>query len=353
MNDIETFIRDAAQKRGIDPDIAVRVCMSEGGITEYARRGTFPTGSSWWPTQLHYGGPGYEQLGTTAGMGTGFTALTGWQPGDPRAWRDAIRFGFNHAKRRGWSPWFGAAHVGVGDWDGIDRNHAWDAQSERWDFEREGEPAVPRVTYDPTFPATIQDDSWSCAPSSLDWALRALGRSPGHSYIENLLLKDGIVSREQGLLVATGGPLAAWIGKKVPADVYYGAEGFYGNNEASITWDAFIPEINPNPPYPIMLGGRNWGGPSLGHWSGVRGYDQARGVILLANPAGSGPKFGGSEMTRAQWDDKGPFSLVRVLHDDLLAVVPPVTPPPAPSRQRVLIGEIRDRLAELEALAPA
>ena len=210
-----------------------------------------------------------------------------------------------------------------------------------------------RVVFDRNFPATIQDDDFSCAPSSLDWALRALGRSPGHSYVENLLLKDGIVSREQGLLVATGGPLAAWIGKKVPADVYYGADGFYGNNEASITWDALIPEISPFPPYPLLLGGRNWGGSGFGHWSGVRGYDQARGVILLANPAGNGPKFGGQEMTRAQWDAKGPFSTVRVLHDDLLAVAPPVTPPPAPSRQRVLIGEIRDRLLELEALAPA
>src|SRR5205823_323154 len=91
--------------------------------------------------------------------------------------------------------------------------------------------AAPRVTFNRDFPATIQDDDWSCAPSSLDWALRSLGRAPGHSYIEDLLLKDGIVSRQDGLLIGTGKALAEWIGRKEPADVYYGADGFYGNSE--------------------------------------------------------------------------------------------------------------------------
>lgn len=33
MTEYEAFIRDAAQKRGIGPDIAVRVANSEGGGT--------------------------------------------------------------------------------------------------------------------------------------------------------------------------------------------------------------------------------------------------------------------------------------------------------------------------------
>jgi hypothetical protein len=100
--EIEGFIRDAAQRRGIDGDTAVKVARSEGGVDEYAARGTFSTGSSWWPFQLHYGGPGYEQFGTVAGMGNGFTKLTGWQPGDERAWRDSIRYALNRAKASGW-----------------------------------------------------------------------------------------------------------------------------------------------------------------------------------------------------------------------------------------------------------
>jgi hypothetical protein len=102
-SEIERFIRDAAEARGITPDVAVIVARSEGGVDEYARRGTFATGSSWWPFQLHYGGPGYEQYGTVAGMGAGFTELTGWQPGDPRAWRDSVRYALNRAKAGGWS----------------------------------------------------------------------------------------------------------------------------------------------------------------------------------------------------------------------------------------------------------
>ena len=79
--EIEGFIREAAAVRGINPDIAIRVARSEGGVDEYARCGKFATGWSWYAFQLHYGGPGYEHLGTVAGMGTGFTKLTGWQPG--------------------------------------------------------------------------------------------------------------------------------------------------------------------------------------------------------------------------------------------------------------------------------
>ena len=69
---VEGYIRQAAAQRGIDPDVAVRVAQSEGGATEPARRGTFATGSSWWPFQLHYGGAGtpYEKYGTVAGWAT-------------------------------------------------------------------------------------------------------------------------------------------------------------------------------------------------------------------------------------------------------------------------------------------
>jgi hypothetical protein len=208
---------------------------------------------------------------------------------------------------------------------------------------------APRVTFDATFPPTIQDDDWSCAPSSLDWALRALGRQPGHSYIENLLVHDGVVSTELGLLDASGTQLAAWIGKKVPAEVYYGSDGFYGNNEAEVSFDAVASEIGP---YPLLLGGRNWGGPGLGHWVGVRGYDRARDVLTLANPAGTSGSFGGQTLSRGQFSQRGPYSMVRVLHPDLLATDPPVvTPAPVPPRADVLRAEIETRLDELVALA--
>jgi|SRR5580765_1397409 len=109
---VEQYIRDAATKRGIDPEIAMRVARSEGG-TEVAKRGTFATGSSWWPYQLHYGGKGYEQFGNTAGMGNSFTAETGFQPGDPAAWRASVDYALDRAQKSGWGDWYGARAQGI------------------------------------------------------------------------------------------------------------------------------------------------------------------------------------------------------------------------------------------------
>lgn len=194
---------------------------------------------------------------------------------------------------------------------------------------------VPKVTYDPTTPAIAQDDDWSCAPTSLRWALTALGRMPGPQYIENLLVRDGVVSRSQGLLDASGAQLAAWVGRT--GLEYYGSEGFYANSEPSVTFDGLA--LEGDHAYPLLTGGRAWN-----HWTGVRGYDKARDLLLLANPSeGWGGVY--QTMSREQFSALGPFSMVRVLHDDLLEA-----PAPQPSRPAVLIQEIRERLEELERL---
>jgi hypothetical protein len=122
--EIADYIRQAAAARGIDPEIAIRVAQSEGGVSEPARRGTFPTGSSWWPFQLHYGGAGtpYSHFGTTAGMGNTFSAQTGFQPGDPAAWKASVDYALDHAARNGWGAWYGAAAAGIGNYQGIGQN---------------------------------------------------------------------------------------------------------------------------------------------------------------------------------------------------------------------------------------
>ena len=121
--DVEGYIRQAAGARGIDPDIAVRVANSEGGMVPN-RRGTFKTGSSWTPYQLHYGGKGYEHLGTVAGMGNTFTAKTGYQPGDPEAWQAATDYALDAAKQQGWGAWYGARKQGITGFQGITRGDA-------------------------------------------------------------------------------------------------------------------------------------------------------------------------------------------------------------------------------------
>lgn len=119
--DVAGYIRQAASKRGIDPEVAIKVAQSEGGLVPN-RIGSFSTGRSFWPFQLHYGGPGYEQFGTVAGMGNTFTKQTGYQPGDPSAWRAATDYALDQAARSGWGQWYGARNVGVTGFTGINRS---------------------------------------------------------------------------------------------------------------------------------------------------------------------------------------------------------------------------------------
>ena len=110
MTVFQDFNRHESLRRGIDPAVSEAAWNTEGGLTEAARLGDFSgppwySGKSWWAAQLHYGGEGYESFGRTAGMGNSFTAKTGWQPGDPRAWRDALRYALDAVKAGGWGPW--------------------------------------------------------------------------------------------------------------------------------------------------------------------------------------------------------------------------------------------------------
>jgi hypothetical protein len=128
-DEIQQYIVQAARQRGIDPNVALRVAQHEGTNPQTgefdspAQQGTFDTGKSWWPFQLHYGGKGtpYEQYGTTAGMGNDFTQQTGWQPGDPRAWQAATDFALDQAvtNPKGWALWYGSVPAKVAPRQGL------------------------------------------------------------------------------------------------------------------------------------------------------------------------------------------------------------------------------------------
>ena len=341
MGEGETFIRDAATKRGIDPDTAITVAGMEGGVDAPGLIGKFDTGWSFWQYQLHYGGPEYPQYGTVAGMGNGFTKLTGWQPGDPRAWRDSVRYALNRVKLGGWEPWYGAAKAGITGFTGVDRDHAWNAKSETWDYETGANPVT--VTYNRDSPAVLQNDPWSCAPSSTRWALEAVGRHPSEQWIESTMKAEGVVSEEQGLLDASGAGLADFLNR------HYGEFSYHPSNEPIATFQALAAESGR---HPLMIGGRNWGGPGLGHWSGLRAYDAVRDVLLLANPA-SGAIYGGEEMNRSRMAARGPFSMVRLTHPDLMVQSPPPVPPPVPAPTPPPVDPKDARIAELEAALAA
>ena len=332
MKEIEDFITHASVIRGIDPVISTRVARSEGGVDEYAKRGTFLTGSSWWPFQLHYGGPGYEYLGTVAGMGNGFTELTKWQPGDPRAWRDSIRYALNRVRLVGWTPFYGAAAVGIGKWDGINRDSFWDANAEVWDFET----GAKKYVYHVNEAVHLQDKSYDCSQESLEWALWSIGRQPADDWLERTMVAEGVMSSGDGLLDASGKGLANFVVK------WYGEDGIKANHEPTVSWDWVRLEGARNSDgsghmYPILIGGRAWN-----HWAAVRDYDPTRLSLLLSNPSPSWMGVG-HIMTQQQFQALGPFSAVRIWHEDLLGTVP--DPNPIPPKSPVL-AKVRSKLEE-------
>jgi hypothetical protein len=342
----EAFIRDAAAKRGIDPEIALRVADSEGGRAAPGLVGKFPTGWSWWQYQLHYGGAGYEHFGTVAGMGNGFTELTGWAPGDPNAWRDAARYGLNRAKASGWGAWYGAAHVGIGKWDGIDRSFMWDANSERWDYEGivPVSPSV-MVTYNRNEPVHLQNRSYDCSQEAIEWSLWSLGRRPDDDWMEGSLINGGYLRPDVGCTDATGAGLARWVREN------YGEDGFDANNEVNVSWDWIKLEGCAIPPgdgsghgYPVLIGGRQWY-----HWAAVRDFDPDSGRLLIANSA---PGYGGvgQALTEADWQRLGPFNAVRIWHPDLLEpAAPPIVPPAVPTDTR--LPRVRQLAEEIIAVS--
>jgi len=117
-SEVEQYLRAAAIKRGMDPDVVVRVARSEGGLKDPFRRGMGPapksqrfsgTEHSFGPLQLYISGNG-AGLGDRA-LAAGIDPRTNWQGG--------IDFALDEASQRGWGQWYGAAKSGISNWDGI------------------------------------------------------------------------------------------------------------------------------------------------------------------------------------------------------------------------------------------
>jgi hypothetical protein len=110
MGPVETYIRQAAARYGIDPDQAVRVALSEGGqqslTTDPFRRSVLSapgsqagggTEASYGPFQLYISGRG-AGLGDRA-VAAGIDPRTNWQGG--------VDYALQEAARQGWGQWHG------------------------------------------------------------------------------------------------------------------------------------------------------------------------------------------------------------------------------------------------------
>jgi hypothetical protein len=115
MTPIEQYIRARAPIYGINPDVAVRVAMSEGGVTNPVRQSDVYTHNgreqSFGPFQLYLGG------------GVGSRALAaGIDPRKESDWQGGVDFALAEAAKKGWGQWHGAQRVGIGDFEGISGN---------------------------------------------------------------------------------------------------------------------------------------------------------------------------------------------------------------------------------------
>jgi hypothetical protein len=327
MDEGELFIRDAAARRGIDGDIAVRVANSEGGTMPPGNVGRFSTGWSFWQFQLHYGGPGYEQFGTVAGMGPGFTKLTGWQPGDERAWRDAARYALNRAKASGWGAWYGASAVGVGQWDGIDRGAPWDANAEVWDFER---PIQGALIYNPSQPPERQVQDWTCSIRATAWVLKSLGLPVDIGALQDEM-SPKYVTPEVGLLDGTGAGIAEVLRAHLPADWAPRVHVF-----ERISWPELWSLAGQGP---IALGLHG-----AYHWLDVA-QQRADGDLDAPNPAPKYPAAApiGDVLSAAEMTAWGPASAVWI--NAVAAAVPGQTPAPGSDPKDAKIAALISALA--------
>lgn len=118
--DIASYIKLAATARGIDPNVALKVAMSEGGVkswnlqSQYMKNGIQEP--SFGPFQLLKGGAG---TGYPTGLGNEFMRRTGLDPAMAQNGPAGVNFALDHAAKNGWGAWYGAAKAGIGNQTGI------------------------------------------------------------------------------------------------------------------------------------------------------------------------------------------------------------------------------------------
>jgi peptidoglycan hydrolase-like protein with peptidoglycan-binding domain len=112
------YIRDAATKRGIDPDVAVAVAVSEGLNSKAGPAGAFASDIVT-KNGMKEASYGAYQLYTGGGLGNAFQKATGLDPADPNNWAQTIDYALDAAAKGGWSPFHGAARVGISSWEGL------------------------------------------------------------------------------------------------------------------------------------------------------------------------------------------------------------------------------------------
>lgn len=110
---IASYIAKAATARGIDPNVALAVAKSEGGLNSWNLQSNYVKDGvrepSFGPFQLYKGG----------GLGNEFMRKTGMDPALASSGPAGVDFALDHAAKNGWGAWYGAKNTGIGNFEGI------------------------------------------------------------------------------------------------------------------------------------------------------------------------------------------------------------------------------------------
>lgn len=116
IKEMESYIRQQALARGIDPDVAVNVFRHEGG-GHYQSNVIMRGGNrerSYGPFQLYIDG----------GLGNEYQEKYGVdlrEDNTPEGLRRQVDFSLDKVLEQGWTPWYGAKAAGYSKWTGIRR----------------------------------------------------------------------------------------------------------------------------------------------------------------------------------------------------------------------------------------
>lgn len=220
----EQYIRQAAINRGIDPEIAVRVAKSEGGVNSYIQSKVRKNGvqePSYGPFQLLVGGQGTI---FPEGMGNQMLRETGLDPRDPNNAQAAIDFALDQAKNKGWGQWYGAKAIGVTGKQGVGSQVAsQDAappQASGTPAPAMGDPItvgsmVPQTTQpQPTISGGISDFKNGNYLQGVDQVLGSMSGGSGGSQIPQTQPMQLSPSYGNNASNALGNYIAALLGKK-------------------------------------------------------------------------------------------------------------------------------------------
>ena len=174
-------------------------------------------------------------------------------------------------------------------------------------------PPPTRFPFDANTPTELQAQDWTCSIRSTMWMLKSIGIAVTPAEAQDAM-SPRYCNSAVGLLDATGSGVV---------EVLRDCWGVASFNRAPVSFDEVAGWAGTRP---VMIGGRNWG-----HWTAVRGFDGER--LVLANPGGTGPRFGQQSLNRQQFEDLGWFSAVVVPIEGPVAATPIAGTPVAGTRR--------------------